>query len=262
MNARPGHTAIPVHQWNVVLNSNRHWVPFQGGEKNPDEFTAINDSVKAPKIYRHHFSAQKEEMFDLNDHDIPPIFLNSHLMVDVTNQYISVSDVIVEVDTAFARGNVLYLSVFNAEQWCIVARAPIINNRAVFKNMSNNRIVYLPVSYKDHEIKPASNAFILSREGIAKLAPDLKNLRDVELTLYNKFFDYQWRIGYIQPGRSLGLFYWNDQWVSCGEFKISKDSTLQVPNVPEGALLLIKSYEWDNTWQRIFTVQNNKQIWY
>lgn len=174
------------HQWNVVLDYDRRWVAFQGGEKNPDEFTAINDSVKAPKIYRHHFSAQNEIMFDTNDRDIPPIFLNSHLMSDVTNQYVSTSDVTVEVDSSLSGEDVLYLSVFNAEKWRIVARAPVINQRAVFENMSNNRIVYLPVLYKDHEIKPALDAFILSPSGIEKLTPNLCTLKKVELGFYKR----------------------------------------------------------------------------
>ena len=47
------------HRWNAFLSENSDWIPFEGADKNPEEFNCINDSVKAPKILRHTFSSQK-----------------------------------------------------------------------------------------------------------------------------------------------------------------------------------------------------------
>lgn len=43
------------HRWNAFLDDTGLWIPFSGAETNPDEFNVINDSVKAPKIFRHTF---------------------------------------------------------------------------------------------------------------------------------------------------------------------------------------------------------------
>ena len=38
--------------------------------------------------------------------------------------------------------------------------------------------------------------------------------------------------------------------------------TAFVPSVPEGALYLIKGVDFDNTWQRIFTLDGDEKRWY
>ena len=49
------------HQWNVVRTESGEWIPFNGAEDSIGAvFPTLNDSVKAPKIYRKQFTACKQ----------------------------------------------------------------------------------------------------------------------------------------------------------------------------------------------------------
>ncbi len=249
------------HRWNVALDSRTgKWIPFGGAEINPDEFDVINDSVKAPKIFRYTFSDQDRFLPPkINRKDIPPIFRETN-RIDVTDKYTVISDV--HISPIDFPDTVLYLSVFNAEKWRIIARAGIKKGSAVFYNMGANKIVYLPVYYFRGEIIPASRPFILSPEGMEFIVPDLQNKKNITLSEYNRFYDIKWNIGIPAPGSEMELFYWNNKWISCGTCTVGADSVLRFSNVPSNGLFFVKSHDWQNTWQRIFTFENGKQKWF
>jgi hypothetical protein len=251
------------HQWNAVLDTTGKWIPFGGAETNPDEFVSINDSVKAPKIYRHTYSVQKDFQPPIKDvTDIPPVFRMSNRR-DVTDQYVKTATVMVKLqDYENKEGDILYLSVFNAEQWQIVSWAKIKDGAAAFLNMGNNNIVYLPVVYKNGSTIPVANPIILTPNGAKCIVPDTLLKVHMGLKYYNRFFDFKWNIGLAKPGWEMELFYWDNKWVSCGGVTAGKDHFMRFSNIPKNALYWIKSYEWKNTWQRIFTIENREQVWY
>lgn len=251
------------HRWNAFLNDNGKWVPFTGAETNPGEFKVISDSVKAPKIFRHTFSAQKGFQPPVNKaEDIPPVFRHAN-RIDVTELYVSTTDVEVFPDTAkVGKEKLIYLAVFNDEEWRIVTWAKYENGKSVFIKTGNNRIVYLPVCYKNGKTIPVASPFILSGNSIIKIIPDTTHKVNLELKYHNIFFDLKWNIGITNPGRQTELYYWDNNWVLCGKYEAGEDHILRFTNVPGNALFWIKSNEWDNTWQRIFTVENGEQVWY
>ncbi|MBL4879783.1 MAG: transglutaminase domain-containing protein, partial [Oleispira sp.] len=124
------------HQWNSFLDTNNKWIPFGGAEKNPDEFDAINDSVKAPKVFRHTFSVQENFGPPLeNYNDIPQLFHNK-TRIDVTKEYVDTLDVTIEItDNDLSPNDYLYLAVFNAEEWKIVSWAKLDKGKALFNDM-------------------------------------------------------------------------------------------------------------------------------
>lgn len=251
------------HRWNAFLNEDGQWIPFSGAETNPDEFNVINDSVKAPKIFRHTFSAQKDFQPPIeNAEDIPPVFRYPN-RIDVTEQYVSTTDVEISPDSErIGNENIIYLAVFNDEEWRIVSWAKLENGKAVFRKTSNNNIVYLPASYKNGKIIPVASPFILSGDSVINIVPDTIHKTNLALKYHNVFFDLKWNIGITKAGRQTELYYWENDWILCGECKVGDDHLLRFQAVPQNALFWIKSNEWDNTWQRIFTVENGEQVWY
>lgn len=65
---------------------------------------------------------------------------------------------------------------------------------------------------------------------------------------------------YIILGRKYELFYWDKLWVSAGQ-KIAKDSFLNYKNVPSGTIYWLRCLD-EGKEERIFTYENNKQIWW
>lgn len=253
------------HRWNAFLTENGEWIPFSGAEANPSEFDVISDSTKSPKIYRHTFSSQKSfQPPNVNNENLPPVFKYPN-RVDVTHEYVSVSNVEIEIKNSDLRQEqkIAYLAVFNAEQWSIAAWAEIENGKARFANMGNNHIVYLPCFYEKGKVVPAGSPFILKTDEMTFVEIRVDDMYpNINLYCYNKFFDYQWNIGYPSEGNKIELFFWDNEWVSCGICVVKDDKKLIFRNVPKGALYLLKSFDWENTWQRIFTIEDGEQIWF
>lgn len=64
----------------------------------------------------------------------------------------------------------------------------------------------------------------------------------------------------IFVGNIYELFYWEKKWISLGR-KIAKDTFIEYHNVPKGTLLLLMNCT-KGVEQRIFTYENNQQIWW
>ncbi|MCX6225309.1 MAG: hypothetical protein NTV01_11280 [Bacteroidia bacterium] len=250
------------HSWNVVLDTLGKWVPFGGAETNPFEFTAINDSVKVPKIYRHLFS--KNPLFQppfKTLTDIPALFRSPNLL-DVTDEYVETSSVTIHPGNSSGKGKrILYLAVFNSNEWCIVAWSNIKRGKARFAHLGNHSIVYLPVYYLDGRIIPAAPPFVLTPEKAAPINPDSLNVQNVALPLYNKFYAEDWKTGFPEASWELELLYWNNRWVSVGKTKTDQE-LLKYRNIPSNELYLLRFTDKANTWQRIFKINNGEQVWY
>ena len=132
------------HQWNVIRSENGEWIPFNGAEDSiGGVFPTLNDSVKAPKIYRKQFSQNPDFAPPVSREQTPMLFMND-CRKDVTSEYQPTADVTV-VPTVVHEDSVLYLAVFNAEVWKIVSWAELEDGKATFRGMGCNDIVYLPV---------------------------------------------------------------------------------------------------------------------
>lgn len=250
------------HQWNVVRTESGEWIPFNGAEDSiGGGFPTLNDSVKAPKIYRKQFSRNPDFAPPVSREQTSALFLNA-CRTDVTSTYQPTVDVTV-MPTCEHEDSVLYLAVFNAEVWKIVSWAELKDGKAIFKDMGCNDIVYLPVYYYRHTTLPAGNPFILHKDGSrTELQADTTYLHDRQLTYSNRFYDIRWLQSQSSPGRVLELYYWDGYWKLCDTYTTLEGRPLSFRNVPESALYLIKGVDFDNTWQRIFTLDGDEQRWY
>ena len=250
------------HQWNVVRTEGGEWIPFNGAEDTVGGvFPTLNDSVKAPKIYRKQFSRNPDFAPPVSKEQRPMLFWND-CRTDVTSEYLPTVDVTV-TSTIEHEDSVLYLAVFNAEVWKIVSWAELKDGKATFKDMGCNDIVYLPVYYYRRTTLPAGNPFVLHKDGSrTELQADTTRLLDRQLTYSNRFYDIQWLKSQSSPGRVLELYYWDGYWKPCDTYTTLKGRPLSFRNVPESALYLIKGVDFDNTWQRIFILDGDEQRWY
>lgn len=250
------------HQWNVVRTESGEWIPFNGAEDSiGGVFPTLNDSVKAPKIYRKQFSRNPEFAPPVSKEQTPMLFMNA-CRKDVTNEYQPTVDVTITPKVAH-EDSVLYLAVFNAEVWKIVSWAELEDGKATFKDMGCNDIVYLPVYYYRRTTLPAGHPFVLHKDGSrTELQADTTYLHDRQLTYSNRFYDIRWLQSQSSPGRVLELYYWDGYWKPCDTYTTLEGRPLSFRNVPESALYLIKGVDFDNTWQRIFTLDGDEQRWY
>ena len=65
---------------------------------------------------------------------------------------------------------------------------------------------------------------------------------------------------YIIPGHEYELFYWDNNWVSADK-KTAHSDFLNYTNIPSGTIYWLKCYSGGKE-ERIFTYENNKQIWW
>ena len=246
------------HQWNAYANEKGQWIPFDALEYGTEPFTAISDSVKAPKIFRHTFSSCESCLPPIKHNDIPPALRNPH-RVDVTHMYVTASDV--EIDVS-GDESIIYLSVFNGGEWRIVEWAAVENGKALFRNMGNNNIVYMPAYYRNDEVIPAADPFVLTPHGKKVQSALTDQRKDVKLSHFNVFYDLKWHMGRPSQISEFELCYWDKEWISCGKFIAGPDKYLHYKNVPPGAVYWLKITNWDNTWQRIFTIEDGEQLWF
>ncbi len=250
------------HQWNVIRTEKGEWIPFNGAEDNVGkEFNTLTDSVKAPKIFRKQFSRNLLFAPQINRDSLPRIFINDHRK-DVTSTYLVTKDVTV-IPTKDRNDPYIYLAVFNANEWKIVSWAEIKDGKATFKDMGCNEIVYLPVYHYNHTYHPAADPFILHKDGSTTIIQaDTTRQSSLKITYSNCFYDTKWLTSKPGSGRILKLYYWNDGWRLCDTHTTLVNEPTTFHNVPERGLYLINFPDSDNTWQRIFTLNGDEQIWY
>jgi hypothetical protein len=251
------------HAWNVVLDTTGKWIPFSAADKNPYEFMPISDSVKAPKIFRRLYSKNPHFQPPFGSAaDLPPVFRSPNYL-DVTEEYVSTSEVIIRPDMEICKGcSVLYLAVFNADQWCIVAWAEIRQGIARFTSIGNDSIVYLPVFYKDDQIVPAAEPFIVTDDTAIQIIPDTAFRQSFSLPIFNRFYAEDWKIGYPEPNCEMELLYWDHGWQSAGKSVTDMNGKLNFEGVPSNSLYLLRFGDRANTWQRIFQIHNGEPVWY
>lgn len=90
---------------------------------------------------------------------------------DVTSEYVSNSDVNIEIEAPNHR--IGYLCVSERGEWIPIIAAEIKKNRlATFQNMGQN-VMYLPAVYENKRIKPAGSPFYINihRQYLSNTSP-------------------------------------------------------------------------------------------
>jgi len=249
------------HNWNGLLYNGKV-LHFVGSESDPGktklEFTRTEwIRRKVGKVYRRMYSFQNAG-FGIEIKDRKPVeelFLNNHL-IDVTEQYVPVSNIKLNLKDA-ENNKYVYLCVFNENTWQTLAIGKIdFFNNVMFNNVGRE-IVYSPMYYIKEELLPAGPPFILKKDGSMEKLEGKSTLR-MRVVLDKKYPED--KTNKIFPNEKYELMYWNDEWKSLG-VKVAKADSLVYTNVPSNALLWLKNIDKGKQ-ERIFTYENEKQVWW
>jgi hypothetical protein len=250
------------HNWNSIIHQGKHKT-FNGGDNDVGshkvEYIGVGRmKFKPAKVLRKTYAVQKNTLPFLidDDEDIPEIF-NDKRIIDVTHQYIPVSDVHLNFPKGLPyNSKTSYLCTFNNKEWQIYYWGLYKKHEVVFKNMGRD-VAYLPVVYKEKNIIPVGDPFILSNEGqIFVCKADTSQRQTVKVT--SKYPEDE--SNKIFPGDNYELLFWKNGWVSLG-LQIADTNYLVYENAPLNALFWIRNHT-EGIQERIFTYEKNKQVWW
>lgn len=281
------------HSWNVIYIGGK-MIPFMGCEKgiysyepfqiyNFESQEKQNPARYPGKVYRKTFSMNKKlkQLLEYVSIDDLPPFLSDCRIMDVTAEYLPVSDVEIEVtDTIFAK-ELVFLAVYS-DDWTVTAYADAYQNRiATFKDMKNE-MLYMPIVYRKGNIYPIDYPFIVDRFGekrfliasnstekcvvsyllplVVEISTAVANKDQLPKDIFERLYSGEGRKRPIN-GEAYSLFYWDvNQWkYICTE--IATNNQIVFTEVPKNALLYLADN--DNKFiGRCFTLNNGKMNWW
>lgn len=251
------------HAWNAVVTPDGQAIPFMGAEADPGEYKLAN---KAAKVYRKMFSDQPENLFfQPRKQDSLPRWLAGKNYRDVTAAYGPVSDVPVTLTQPSTDSvDIAYLCVFNTGEWQPIQWGRIVDDKVIFKAMAPG-IAYLPALYLNGKIVPCADALILHDDGQLKsLTADEADTEAITVASTTKrtleASTDSVQKSFLQPGVRYTLAYWQNGWQTHGD-AVAGDTPLRFDSVPGGGLYLLTPEDSDHE-ERIFTFENNAQIWW
>jgi len=247
------------HAWEVVLV----------GEL---DTSVIKGSAKAAKVYRKEFALQPESLGARLRADEPaPRGLRSRTIRDVTDQYIPVSDIALDLSGKPEASRFAYLCVFNGGQWQPVAFGPAdASGRATFGKVGRD-VVYLPAWYSGDKLVPAGPPLVLEKDGtlaaLGTLGSPGTGTTDLELAVLRpQVSDPDTRRDKpsvrAEPGKTYELLAWEaGDWKPLGQVQALEGTPLWFPAVPEGRLLWMRAQGGDRL-ERVFTIDAGKVRWW
>lgn len=142
-----------------------------------------------PKVYRRTWSVCPARKYLQEIAHKDELIPNFQLCVkDVTSEYVSNSDVNIEIEAPNHR--IGYLCVSERGEWIPIIAAEIKKNRlATFQNMGQN-VMYLPAVYENKRIKPAGSPFYINTKGnICQIRPQ-STRHSIRLLAKYPYFSY------------------------------------------------------------------------
>jgi hypothetical protein len=234
-----------------------------GAEANPGEYEL---SGKLAKVYRKTFSRQPDNLiFQERKQEAVPRWLAGKSYVDVTADYLDACDVVVSLDQPPPDSiDIAYLCVFNSGAWEAVDWGRITDAEVTFRKVGPE-IAYLPAFYVGGDICASAPPFILTADCRTKrLTADTLNLVEVQLTSTTRRRQAVATDGVartsLTPDKRYELFFWQDGWKSAGT-KIAGDRPLLFAAVPANTLYWLVAEGSDKD-ERIFTFENDRQVWW
>ncbi len=251
------------HAWNAIVTSDGEVIPFMGAEANPGQYQLGH---KLAKAYRKTFAEQRNNLiFQERKQEKVPRWLAGKNYKDVTPAYTDVSDVIITLQPDVSDSvDIAYLCVFNSGEWSAIDWGRVKSNKALFTDIGKD-IAYLPALYLNEEIVPYGSPFILEKDDdIRMLLPHAGGKITAELTSTTKRTQESSTDGiaqtFLSEGQEYELSYWKDGWQSLGKQTAGKGA-LVFEDVPAGCLYWLVAAGSDKE-ERIFTIEDGKQVWW
>jgi len=250
------------HAWNAILAADGKVIPFMGAESNPGEYRLAN---KLAKVYRKMFADQPDNLIFLDrKQEKVPGWLAGRSYIDVTADYEDVCEITVALADAPDSVDIAYLCVFNSGEWKPIHWARIKDNTATFTDMGKD-IAYIPALYLNEEVVPVGEPFILQTDCNQRpLSADTSRVRSINLISTTRRKQEISTDGvstsFLDKGQTYELFYMTDTWVSIGK-AVAGDGPLVFDSVPSDGLYWLVADGSDKE-ERIFTVEDGKQVWW
>lgn len=169
------------HYWNSIILNNKKSLAFESywdreRWKYKSLYNNINSdkvygSFRLPKVFRYSYASQPSGPYRderMKVEDIPPFF-RTDKQKDVSSEYFTTSNVEVTLSKPLPENTFyLWICVYNNAQWKPVQWAELKGKKAIFRDMGRD-IVYMTGFYKNGEIVPVDNPFLLKSDGRMKL---------------------------------------------------------------------------------------------
>jgi hypothetical protein len=228
-------------------------------------------SNRCAKVYRKTFAIQpcSLAMQKREDEKVPRWLASSHY-IDVTEQYLPVTDAAVELAAAPKGARFAYLAVFNGGEWRPIQWGRIDGTRAVFPKMGRD-ICYLPMFHVDGRDLPAAAPIIIDKDGRMRPLAGSSMHRESLMATSNSTTtrpatpDADTRTTIpstlVKAGAAYELFRWSDGgWKSLGRIESGMQDHL-FENLPDDALYWLVE-DGSERLERIFTIEEGRQVFW
>jgi hypothetical protein len=170
------------HSWNTIRSDDGKHLPF-GGFDGRIKSWHISTRFNCAKVFRITYRIQENSLAAQTLHEPIPGFLNQTNLMDVTSEYIPVSDVTLPVKKPdHIKSKTAYLCVFNNVTWMAVHGGRTDGKKVTFTDMGRN-VVYLPAFYDGEKFMAANNPFFLDSSGIVMpIKPNMEKKETLVLT--------------------------------------------------------------------------------
>lgn len=246
-------TSSGRHFWNVTLDSDGDPVMFMGTQVNPGSYHIPRE---LGKVYRRTFAKQEDAIArNANQSEIPPGFMRSLNIKDVTSEYENVVDLEIPLENVPDTVDYAFLGVFNNQNWCPVSWARIDKNTgtAVFEDMGKG-VVYLPLIYTGNQIKPVGDPIKVPHgDEVEKISFSADTSHRLTIPERAKYLIFR-------PGKEYALYGWDKEWKELGKKEASGEILVFEGAPGRGLFTLVPEYSTGK--ERIFTVNEMGDIEY
>ncbi len=241
------------HNWNALIYKGKP-VAFVGAESDPGQ-TKIDLAFqrKRGKIFRYTFLTNDERINKREKLANAPTFLKDPNIVDVTSDYIPVTTITVRPSLKMEEKSLMFLCVFNSQQWIPLDWAEVTNGTAVFKSMGRG-ILYMPMRFEKRILVPVAEPIMVDVKGnLSSLSSLMKNQTPVVLRKKSP------QGPKVAAKNEYELYHWKRKWVSMGKKVAAGDSLIFT--LPQNGLYWLKSSDKASK-ERIFTLKGGAQVWW
>lgn len=278
------------HVWNALITSDSSSIPFLGAEANIGGYEPFylfkmgDDSIKSTyklpgKIYRRTYSVQKGTSyykFD-NQRNFLPMTVNSR-MIDVTDQYFKVSDIILPLNRIKGNPNLLYISNYNNGKF-VPVMAVERSKSYIFSKMNRNLLYYVSTYQENKDntnefplfLDESGHSIFLYANFARRISITLDRTQSPEADQMDVLKN-GWEVeectrianGKINsppiPGKEYKLYFWDKKWVLGDKKLVGPSGSLIFDNIPTGTMYLLCEKEPTEK-ERPFILYKDKIKW-
>lgn len=251
------------HYWNTVIDNKGNHIPFNGNQDLPYVYNAV--SKRLGKVFRFTFSEQKDNLPSIiAENEIPEDLLKSRNILDVTSEYVDVSNVNYNFGSKVST-KVSYINVFNRGNWRALDWALVTNQVSVYKNMGRD-VVYLAGIFVSGKMVLENYPVLVDKNGVSSiLKPDLVHSFSAKLSRDNEYKNKYTDNNPFQifKGEKYRIYVWSGNWQLVEEQLASDDNSVFFKRLPKNGLFLMCPLKPD-FYERIFTInpETNLITWY